>query len=99
MPFPLPPPRCALSSPFHPYLAEAPKGEGGRFVLCGTVPGVAPAGCYPAPYVDAARTFLSRNLSAVAGAAVRPTDPHGMGAHGGRVKRITASHKGQNKLS
>ena len=45
-----------------------------RFVLCGTVPGVAPAGCYPAPYVDGARTFLSRSLSAVAGAAVRPTD-------------------------
>ncbi len=34
-----------------------------RFVLCGTFPGVAPAGCYPAPYVDGARTFLSRSLS------------------------------------
>ncbi len=45
-----------------------------RFVLCGTVPGVAPAGCYPAPYVDGARTFLPRSLSALAGAAVRPTD-------------------------
>jgi len=30
-----------------------------RFVLCGTFPGVAPAGRYPAPYVDGARTFLS----------------------------------------
>src|SRR4051812_42937024 len=29
-----------------------------RFVLCGTVPGVAPAGRYPAPHVDGARTFL-----------------------------------------
>ena len=39
-----------------------------------------PAGCYPAPYVDGARTFLPRSLSAVAGAAVRPTDALGMGA-------------------
>src|SRR6202040_1539838 len=74
MPVPLPEPRCALTAPFHPCRAEAPKGDGGRFVLCGTFPGVAPAGCYPAPYVDGARTFLPRDLSALAGAAVRPTD-------------------------
>ena len=80
MPFPLPDPRCALTAPFHPYLAEAPKGVGGRFVLCGTIPGVAPAGRYPAPYVDGARTFLSRSLSTVAGAAARPTD---VPRHGG----------------
>ena len=49
-------------------------GWGKRFVLCGTVPGVAPAGRYPAPYVDGARTFLPSSLSTVAGAAVRPTD-------------------------
>ena len=90
MPVPLPDPRCALTAPFHPYRAEAPKGEGGRSVLCGTVPGVAPAGCYPAPYVDGARTFLSRSLSTVAGAAVRPTDGLGMGARGRRVKPLTA---------
>ena len=59
-----------------------------RFVLCGTVPGVAPAGRYPAPYVDGARTFLSRSLSAVAGAAVRPTDAKGMEAQCRRVKPI-----------
>jgi len=41
-----------------------------EFVLCGTVPGVAPAGRYPAPYVDGARTFLPRSLSTIAGAAV-----------------------------
>ena len=52
----------------------------GRFVLCGTFPGVAPAGCYPAPHVDGARTFLPRGLSALAGAAVRPTDAS---RHGG----------------
>jgi len=70
-----------------------------RFVLCGTVPGVAPAGCYPAPYVDGARTFLSLGLSTVAGAAVRPTDTLGMGADAGRVKPITSNRVGQNKLS
>src|SRR6202011_3686134 len=65
--------------------------EGKRFVLCGTVPGVAPAGRYPAPYVDGARTFLSSHLSVIAGAAVRPTDALGMRAQGARVKPITLS--------
>src|ERR1700726_4351939 len=73
MPVPLPDPRCALTAPFHPCPPK-PEGEGGRFVLCGTFPGVAPAGRYPAPYVDGARTFLSSSLSALSGAAVRPTD-------------------------
>src|SRR6202166_3350114 len=63
---------------FSPLL-PLPFGWGKRFVLCGTVPGVAPAGCYPAPYVDGARTFLPRSLSAIAGAAVRPTDALGDG--------------------
>src|SRR6266699_1433325 len=72
MPVPLPDPRCALTAPFHPYFPSFRVGK--RFVLCGTVPGVTPAGCYPAPYVDGARTFLPRSLSTVAGAAVRPTD-------------------------
>ena len=57
-----------------------PRPKRRRFVLCGTIPGVAPAGCYPAPYVDGARTFLSRSLSTMAGAAVRPTDTQ---RHGG----------------
>jgi hypothetical protein len=30
----------------------------GRFVFCGTFPGVAPAGSWPAPYSRGARTFL-----------------------------------------
>src|SRR5208283_5715134 len=52
----LPPARCALTAPFHPCrgLRNAPR----RFVLCGTVPRLAPAGCYPAPLVHGARTFL-----------------------------------------
>src|SRR5258708_27781220 len=64
---------------------------GKRFVLCGTVPGVAPAGRYPAPYVDGARTFLSGHLSVIAGAAVRPTDALGMGALGRGVKPIRSA--------
>ena len=55
-------------------------GAGGRFVFCGTVPGVAPAGPYPAPHVHGARTFLPGSLSASTGAAVRPTDDHKLGA-------------------
>src|SRR5947209_1577447 len=85
MPVPLPDPRCALTAPFHPCCPPFRVGE--RFVLCGTVPGVAPAGRYPAPYVDGARTFLSRSLSTVAGAAFRPPDDKGMGACATRVKR------------
>ena len=84
MPFPLPDTRCALTAPFHPCYPSLPGGE--RFVLCGTFPGVAPAGRYPAPYVDGARTFLPRSLSTVAGAAVRPTDALRMGAPARGVK-------------
>src|SRR3978361_982918 len=80
----------------HPYRAEAPRGEGGRFVLCGTIPGVAPAGRYPAPYVDGARTFLSRSLSTVAGAAVRPTDLGGMGHF--RLRRQAVGSNGPSGI-
>lgn len=31
----------------------------GRFAFCGTFPGVAPAGRYPAPFIRGARTFLA----------------------------------------
>ena len=54
-----------------------------RSALCGTFPGLAPAGHYPAPHVHGARTFLSDHLSATAGAAVRPTDAPGNGDNGG----------------
>src|SRR5208283_6056273 len=65
----LPPARCALTAPFHPCrgLRNAPR----RFVLCGTFPKLAPAGCYPAPFVHGARTFLPGNLS------VSPERPSG----------------------
>ena len=83
LPSPLPDPRCALTAPFHPC---CPTEGGKRFVLCGTFPGVAPAGCYPAPYVIGARTFLPRSLSTLARAAVRPTDGEAMRANLSRVK-------------
>ena len=45
-----------------------------RSPLCGTFPGVAPAGCYPAPCLRGARTFLRRAPQA-ATAAIRPSGP------------------------
>ena len=57
-------------------LSPLPAGHrsrpGGRFALCGTFPGVAPAGRYPAPCFRGARTFLPR---LAAGAAIRPPAP------------------------
>ena len=53
---PLPEARCALTAPFHPCRGDTQRA--GRSVLCGTFPGVAPAGRYPAPFVHGARTFL-----------------------------------------
>ena len=66
-------PRCALTAPFHPYpWAKARR----RFAFCGTFPGVAPAGRYPAPCFHGARTFLDGGALATkpstATAAVRP---------------------------
>jgi hypothetical protein len=78
---------CPL--PIPPPQAGEGVGWGRRFDLCGTFPGVAPAGRYPAPYVDGARTFLSRSLSTIAGAAVRPTDVTAMEAERRHVKPIT----------
>ena len=54
----LPGTRCALTAPFHPCLASRLRRTR-RFPFCGTVPGVAPAGGYPAPCFQGARTFLS----------------------------------------
>src|SRR5207249_7867389 len=58
VPLPLPVARCALTAPFHPC-----RPEGRRFAFCGTFPGVAPAGRYPAPCFRGARTFLPRRRS------------------------------------
>ena len=66
---------CAVRSyrTLSPLLAGlAARGE--RSALCGTFPGVAPAGCYPAPCFRGARTFLRRAPEA-ATAAIRPSGP------------------------
>jgi hypothetical protein len=81
----LPPARCALTAPFHPYrgIRYAPR----RYVLCGTFPRLAPAGRYPAPLVHGARTFLPGNLSV---SPERPSDRltgTGMGVLRRAVKR------------
>jgi len=78
-----------LPHPFHPYCADAPKGEGERFVLCGTVPGVAPAGRIRHRLSMEPGLSSPSHLSVIAGAAVRPTDVLGMGAQDRRVKAIT----------
>ena len=75
-------------------LTRRPRRDDGRFVLCGTFPGVAPAGRYPAPYVDGARTFLPGGLSAIAGAAVRPTDAPPMRRSKDGVKRRSVNATG-----
>jgi hypothetical protein len=63
----------------------------GGLLFCGTIPGVAPAGRYPAPFVRGARTFLPAALSGspfqdFGGAAVQPTDPPWMGMKRREVK-------------
>jgi len=67
----------------HPFtLARLRRGFGGRFAFCGTFPGVAPAGCYPAPCFRGARTFLPPRLGRCRPerkAAIRPSGPHLLG--------------------
>ena len=59
LPPPLPAVRCALTAPFHPCRPAALQRLPRLAVcFCGTFPGVAPAGRYPAPCFRGARTFL-----------------------------------------
>jgi hypothetical protein len=71
VPLPLPVARWALTPPFHPCRPGEP---GRRSVFCGTFPGVAPAGRYPAPCLRGARTFLTRAVARPS-AAIQPSDP------------------------
>ena len=50
-------PRCRVRGALlpHPFTLTL---QAGRSAFCGTVPGVAPAGGYPAPFLHGARTFL-----------------------------------------
>jgi len=52
----------------HPFtLAVHCRSAGRRFAFCGTFPGVAPAGRYPAPCSRGARTFLPRRANGEGG--------------------------------
>ena len=74
-------------------VSERAEVQAGRSAFCGTVPGVAPAGRYPAPCFHGARTFLS---GFAPGAAARPTDTPDLCSTAGRVKSIW-SHMSQNE--
>jgi len=66
VPPPLPAARCALTAPFHPCRPlAAPRcaRRAWRCIFCGTFPGVAPAGRYPAPRLRGARTFLTARIA------------------------------------
>src|SRR3954447_22450065 len=70
VPLPLPAARCALTAPFHPCRRTILADGRRRFAFCGTFPGVAPAGCYPAPCFRGARTFLPPTVTG-RGAAIQ----------------------------
>jgi hypothetical protein len=70
------------------------EAQGGRFAFCGTFPGVAPAGRYPAPCFHGARTFLSPLAQA---ATIRPSDSASMGLNWRYVKRPGTTPSRQRK--
>ena len=59
----------------HPFTlaCDAPKGAHRRSALCGTVPGVTPAGCYPAPRSVEPGLSSPTRVAAIA----RSSDHHG----------------------
>ena len=63
----------------------------GRFAFCGTFPGVAPAGCYPAPCFRGARTFLPSQVSHMRKAAIRPSGPMNVAVSRTTVKQMRCS--------
>ena len=83
-------------------LSPLPGPDGpGRFAFCGTFPGVAPAGRYPAPCFRGARTFLHPKStrpcgpqSASRAAAIRPTSKLTKGCGPPRVKMASEKMHG-----
>ena len=63
--------RCRRRGALLPHRFTLTRQEDGRSVFCGAIPGVAPAGRYPAPYLRGARTFLQPPKRP---AAIRPSD-------------------------
>jgi hypothetical protein len=72
-----------------PLPAPLVAGRSRRSVLCGTIPGLAPAGRYPAPFVHGARTFLPGNLSVLPERPSGRLTRKGMGSLAAAVKRPT----------
>ena len=77
-----------------------------RFAFCGTFPGVAPAGRYPAPCFRGARTFLhlgsalqprTATAHAPQAAAIRPTDTSCNGALVHSVKGFVKTPSGRGR--
>jgi hypothetical protein len=82
LPSPLPAARCALTAPFHPCRPARLAAGGEAVCFCGTFPGVAPAGRYPAPCFRGARTFLDPAVTGEA-AVIQPSG-EGRGRDAGR---------------
>ena len=79
--------RCRRRGALLPHrftLTAAQRNAPRRSVLCGTFPGLAPAGRYPAPLVHGARTFLPGNLSVLPERPSGRLTQRGMGALGRR---------------
>jgi hypothetical protein len=75
-----------------PLALRKAHAKGGSFSVA-LIPGVAPAGRYPAPFFRGARTFLHRSLSAIAAAVTQPTDWAGLGICWGHVNKTLKSQK------
>jgi hypothetical protein len=71
---------CRTLSPLPRRLAVAP----GRFAFCGAIPGVAPAGRYPAPCPYGARTFLRPST----GSGRRPSGRLAQSAYEGEAPTV-----------
>ena len=85
-------PRCRgrgalLPHPFTLTLGPEPLW---RFTFCGTFPGVAPAGRYPAPCLHGARTFLPRTQKGTK-ATIRPSGRGNIGLIGIEEKPADSS--------
>src|SRR5216683_7534670 len=81
----------------HPFtLAARFRKRARRFAFCGTFPGVAPAGRYPAPCFRGARTFLPPPV-AERRAAIRPSGALKLGRQCGPVNEMPPRVNGTKK--
>ena len=85
--------RCRKRGALLPHRFTLALGGPIAVCFCGTVPGVAPAGRYPAPCFHGARTFLPRTLSGLAAAVIQPAGGRQVGLRTAQVngKRCSAT--------